>query len=100
MSFLVVPDPKPASPRCIEALEALLGPARVWRDVPHRRAASADYAWLSPVLSKALPAIIADAVVAPRTASDLAQVLAIAFEHEVAVTARGKGTGNYGQAVP
>ena len=100
MSLLVVPEPKPPSPRCIAAFEALLGPTRVWRDESRRRAASVDYAWMSPVLSKALPDVIADVVLAPRTVSELAHILSIAFEHDVAVTGRGKGTGNYGQAVP
>jgi FAD/FMN-containing dehydrogenase len=43
---------------------------------------------------------VADVVVAPRTVAECAAVLAVAHRRGVAVTVRGKGTGNYGQAVP
>jgi len=55
---------------------------------------------LSPVLSAKLPDVVADAVVLVREPEELAFVLAEAYAHDVAVTPRGKGTGNYGQAVP
>jgi FAD/FMN-containing dehydrogenase len=95
-----LPTRKPASARCIAELAQALGADRVWLDEPRRRAASLDYSWISPVLSKALPCVVADVVASPRTTDELERVLGIAYEHETAVTSRGKGTGNYGQAVP
>jgi FAD/FMN-containing dehydrogenase len=96
----MLPPLLPASRACIDDLEQALGPASVWLDEPRRRQASTDYAWLSPVLTEDLPDVIADVVVLPRTVDELARVVSIAFEHGVAVTGRGRGTGNYGQAVP
>ena len=39
-------------------------------------------------------------MVRPATAADVATVLRVAYEHDVPVTPRGAGTGNYGQATP
>jgi FAD/FMN-containing dehydrogenase len=97
---VALPQPRPASPATIDALVAAVGAERV-SVAPYRRLeASRDHAWLSPILSAALPDRLADVVVMPRRLDDVARILAIAHDHEAAVTARGKGTGNYGQAVP
>jgi FAD/FMN-containing dehydrogenase len=69
-------------------------------DLVRRRAASADFAWLSPVLQRRLPGEPADVVAWPRDGDELAACVAVAHRHEVPVTPRGRGTGNYGQAVP
>ena len=66
-----------------------------------RHRASRDHAWLSPILDADTPAdAIADVVVTPADTTELATALAIAHRHRAAVTPRGRGTGNYGQAVP
>lgn len=88
------------SPSCVEELERIVGPDAVWVDEARRRRASLDHAWLSPVLTEDLPDTIADVVVRPDGVDELRAVLGIAHEHGVAVTPRGRGTGNYGQGVP
>ena len=61
---------------------------------------SRDFYWYSPVLKRELEAVTADIVVSPKTESEVATVLAAAHEFAIPVTARGGGTGNYGQAMP
>ncbi|WP_129782928.1 FAD-binding oxidoreductase [Promicromonospora panici] len=63
---------------------------------------SADWSRMSPILQEKVPAgrYLPDAVVRPRSADEVAEVLRIAYEHDVPVTPRGSGTGNYGQATP
>lgn len=101
MTSVPLPTARPAGPRCIDALDEALGPQAVVRDEVARTQASTDYAWLSPVLTEDLPADArADVVALPGDTDELARVLAIAHDHDVAVTVRGKGTGNYGQVVP
>ena len=83
-----------------DRLVAELGATAVSVDPRERQAASRDYAWLSPVLSERLPATFADVVASPATTEGVARVLAVAHDEGVPVTPRGRGTGNYGQAVP
>ncbi len=64
------------------------------------RQKSIDFFWYSPVLKQSLRGKIAEAVVSPRDEADVIRVAAAAHRHRVPVTARGSGTGNYGQAVP
>src|SRR5699024_12287399 len=54
---------------------------------------------LSPILRQDLPLTVPDVVVWPSNAEEVAQVLRLAYRNDVAVTPRGVGTGNYGQAV-
>lgn len=61
---------------------------------------SKDYYWYSPVLDRQLQGKKADAVVVPKSEDDVAEVLAFAYRLKLPVTARGAGTGNYGQSVP
>jgi FAD/FMN-containing dehydrogenase len=61
---------------------------------------SKDYYWYSPVLEPLLRDKRADGVVVPDSEEQVAQVLAFACRNGIPVTARGAGTGNYGQAVP
>ena len=62
--------------------------------------ASADGSWLSPVIKEQLPLGRAEVVAFPPDAESIAATVAAAVRHGVPVTPRGKGTGNYGQAIP
>ena len=64
------------------------------------RAASRDFFWYSPVLKDRLDHVVADFVVRPRSEAEVIEVLRVCFAHDVPVTVRGAGTGNYGQAMP
>jgi FAD/FMN-containing dehydrogenase len=61
---------------------------------------SRDHYWYSPILKARLDDVTADLVVQPRTTEEVVTVLRAAFAHEVPITPRGAGTGNYGQAMP
>lgn len=65
-----------------------------------RQRASKDFAWLSPILARELPTVVADVVVRPHSTSQIPDILSVAYRHQVPVVARGRGTGNYGQAAP
>jgi FAD/FMN-containing dehydrogenase len=61
---------------------------------------SRDFFWYSPVLKDRLDGLTADFVVSPRNEAEVIEVLKICYAHDVPVTTRGAGTGNYGQAIP
>jgi FAD/FMN-containing dehydrogenase len=64
------------------------------------RAKSRDFFWYSPVLKARMDHLCGDFVVAPRTEAEVIEVLRACYAHDVPVTTRGAGTGNYGQAMP
>jgi FAD/FMN-containing dehydrogenase len=64
------------------------------------RAKSRDFFWYSPVLKARLDQVSADLVLAPKSEAEVIEVLAACHAERVPVTARGAGTGNYGQAMP
>ena len=61
---------------------------------------SRDFYWYSPVLKKQLEDKTAEAVAQPVSVDEIVRVLAYCNAHEIPVTVRGTGTGNYGQAIP
>ena len=61
---------------------------------------SRDFYWYSPVLKSQLDGVTGDLVVSPKDEEEVIRVLKVAYAHGVPVTARGTGTGNYGQAMP
>ena len=61
---------------------------------------SRDFFWYSPVLKRQLDHVSGDIVVTPLDTSELLATLAAAHALGIPVTARGAGTGNYGQAMP
>jgi FAD/FMN-containing dehydrogenase len=81
-------------------LGALLPPGRTITDDDQVERLSKDFYWYSPVLERQLHDKKADFAVAPESIDDLAATLAFAYAHDIPVTVRGAGTGNYGQAVP
>jgi FAD/FMN-containing dehydrogenase len=86
--------------RLADELARSLGPDQVSTVEAARRSASTDFAHLSPLLPRLLPDRPADVVVFPRDAADVVTAVGLAHDHGVPVTPRGRGTGNYGQAVP
>lgn len=81
-------------------LRELIGEKNVSDELAAREKASIDGARLSPVISEQLPLGLADLVAYPETAEQIAAAVGAAVRHGVPVTPRGKGTGNYGQAIP
>lgn len=92
------------SPATIAALTSSLidelGADRVSTVEAARLAASTDFAHLSPILTAALPQRYADVIVRPTTTEELITAVRLAHRHQTPIVPRGKGTGNYGQAVP
>src|SRR6218665_1677405 len=64
------------------------------------RQKSRDFYWYSPVLKEQLEKVVGDIVVTPKNDAEVIRVLKAAYAHNVPVTARGGGTGNYGQCMP
>jgi len=64
------------------------------------RANSRDFFWYSPVLKDRLDHVKADFVVRPKSEAEVIEILRVCYAHDVPVTTRGAGTGNYGQAMP
>ena len=61
---------------------------------------SKDFYWYSPVLKKRLENKHAEVVVQPVNTDEVRSILRYCFAHDIPVTPRGAGTGNYGQAIP
>ena len=61
---------------------------------------SQDFYWYSPVLKQQLDGRVADIVARPKTEEEIRAVVAACASHDVPLTIRGSGTGNYGQCVP
>jgi FAD/FMN-containing dehydrogenase len=61
---------------------------------------SKDFYWYSPVLERQLKDKRADIAIVPNSIEEIQLLLAHAYAHDLPVTLRGAGTGNYGQAVP
>ncbi len=64
------------------------------------RQKSRDFFWYSPVLKRQLNGVTAEAVACPRDEAEVIAIMAACVKHQVALTPRGAGTGNYGQAMP
>jgi FAD/FMN-containing dehydrogenase len=84
----------------IEQALAELGGLAVETQPQKVRRRSRDFYWYSPILKRQLDEVTADAVVAPRDEAEVVRAVAACHRHRVPVTARGGGTGNYGQAMP
>jgi hypothetical protein len=88
-------------PRHTAALSSILGDdARVLTQPQLVEQLSRDFYWYSPVLRKQLDGKTGDLVAQPLNVSEIQGVLRYCHAHDLPVTLRGAGTGNYGQAVP
>jgi FAD/FMN-containing dehydrogenase len=79
---------------------ALLGKQGVYSDAKSIGIFSKDAYYYSPILRAKLESKRADVIVAPQNTDELRKVIEYACKHSIAITPRGAGTGNYGQAVP
>lgn len=59
-----------------------------------------DYSWFSPILKEKFEKCKADVVVWPKSKDEISQLVRLASKNRIPLTARGGGTGNWGQAVP
>ena len=85
----------------ITALTACLAdPARVITHPQTVQRLSRDFYWYSPILKQQLDDKTADVAIQPNSVDEILSILAYCHHHEIPVTARGAGTGNYGQAIP
>ncbi|HTB97619.1 MAG TPA: FAD-binding oxidoreductase [Terracidiphilus sp.] len=85
----------------ITGLASLLGdPSRVLTAPAVIERLSHDFYWYSPVLRPKLENKNGEVAVQPVNVEEVLAVLRFAGRHEIPVTTRGAGTGNYGQCVP
>jgi FAD/FMN-containing dehydrogenase len=61
---------------------------------------SRDFYWFSPILREQLGDKRGDLVVEPANEDELVRLARYCIEHNIPITPRGGGTGNFGQAMP
>ncbi|MBI1296898.1 FAD-binding protein [bacterium] len=81
-------------------LRAIVGEEHVLTDERALLQQSKDFYWFSPVLKTLLEDKRADVMVRPGTVDELLAVIRLAVRQRIPITARGAGTGNYGQGIP
>lgn len=86
--------------RDLSSLTAELGDIPILTDPARRKQRSRDFYWYSPKLKPILEDVIADLVVVPRNEEDVLAAIRLCWKHDIPLTVRGAGTGNYGQAMP
>ncbi|MEM7044446.1 MAG: FAD-binding oxidoreductase [Pseudomonadota bacterium] len=84
----------------LDSLVQVLEGMAIKSDPVKLRQKSRDFFWYSPVLKRQLDHISADLIVEARNEADVIRVLAACHAHNIPVTVRGGGSGNYGQAMP
>jgi FAD/FMN-containing dehydrogenase len=80
--------------------ELVADPARVLTAPAVVDRLSHDFYWYSPLLRAKLAGKTGDVAVQPVDVDEVLSILRFAGKHEIPVTVRGAGTGNYGQCVP
>jgi FAD/FMN-containing dehydrogenase len=83
-----------------ELSKAIADPVRILTSPAVLDRLSHDFYWYSPVLRPLLASKVGDIAVQPVSVDEILAILRFAEEHDIPVTVRGAGTGNYGQCVP
>lgn len=98
------PDFTPADvDALVDDLLAVLGPRGVTQLPRAVERASRDGSGMSPVITAQVAdgeLGVPDVVCYPRSVEEVPEIMRAAVRHNVPVTTRGKGTGNYGQVLP
>jgi FAD/FMN-containing dehydrogenase len=81
-------------------LEVMGDPARIITAPAAVGRLSKDFYWYSPVLKRQLKSKVGDIVVQPVSVAEVLAIARYAGRHSIPITARGAGTGNYGQCIP
>lgn len=84
----------------VARLRLIVGERQVRTDLRARERASIDGATMSPVLMDSHPLGLADLVALPTRVEQVPEIVAESSRLGIPITPRGKGTGNYGQAIP
>lgn len=82
------------------ALSAIVGPENLVLDSARLKSGSKDSYHFSPILLEELSDKNADYIVFPTTQAQLLNIIKLAYAHQIPITPRGAGTGNYGQGIP
>lgn len=80
-------------------IDGLNGPKAITDPATLKRM-SRDYYWYSPVLKRQLADVTGDVLLEAQSETDILEIAAACYRHDVPLTVRGGGTGNYGQAMP
>ena len=80
--------------------ELISDPARVITAPAVVDRLSKDFYWYSPVLKRQLESKVGDIAVQPVSVDEVLAVARYASQHNIPITVRGAGTGNYGQCIP
>jgi FAD/FMN-containing dehydrogenase len=89
-----------SEPLASDLRKLIADPARVLTALAVLDRLSHDFYWYSPILRPQLVNKQGDIAVQPINVEEILAVLRFAGRHEIPVTTRGAGTGNYGQCVP
>jgi FAD/FMN-containing dehydrogenase len=83
-----------------DSVVAALEGIEVIRDAGQVAKLSKDYYSYSPILQALLADKVGDLVVRPASGAEVLKIAAVCVKHQIPVTVRGAGTGNYGQCIP
>jgi FAD/FMN-containing dehydrogenase len=84
----------------LNALEQIVGASQTFTDAKVLETFSKDQYSFSPILIELLRDKRADVMVAPDSSEQIERIVNLAALEGIALTLRGAGSGNYGQAVP
>lgn len=86
--------------KTIDYLSDLVGEANLTFEGAALSSGSKDSYHFSPILLDELSDKCADIIVRPENSEQLKRIISYAVKHDIPITPRGAGTGNYGQGIP
>ncbi|MGB5770390.1 MAG: FAD-binding oxidoreductase [Crocosphaera sp.] len=86
--------------KAIDKVQETLSHLEIITDTHQLAKLSLDYYHFSPILQQQLQDKRGDIVIRPSTEEEVIQIAQTCVNYKVPLTARGAGTGNYGQCIP